>query len=175
MSEKLNISKPELGRWLEISKDASLLKALSENKISKESAFEIIDLKERLDLLVTGKKMTPDRARQLLRDMTNNASRRTITQLRREISNELREYEKSESQSALFEDELSPREKARERYYSDLSSQGAEVDNSGLRPDLIARLSSDQQKKYGTKFLWIKIVDTSPAPLDKITPGLLKS
>jgi ParB family transcriptional regulator, chromosome partitioning protein len=168
LSEKLNIPKPDIDRWLRISEDPVLLKGLREHKISKDNAFEIISLKDRLQSLITGRKLTSDQASQILREATNSAAHSTITQLRREISNDLKQFQETESQSSLFESDLSLHDRVIERYFANLSSEGAEVEKSWFKPDLIAKLSPEQQKQYAARYLWLEIVDTNPPTNDKI-------
>ena len=141
---------------------------LRNGKISKDNAFEIIALKDKLQTLVTGKKLTSDQASLILREATNSAARSTITQLRRQISNDLKQWRETESQTSLFESDLSLHDRVIERYFANLSSDGAEVEKSWFKPDLIAKLSPEQQKKYGARYLWLEIVDTNPPTHDKI-------
>lgn len=171
IAESLSMEKSEIEMWLKIAAASDVMARLREGKVSKEHASEIIKALAEIDTLRASRRLTPEAGQRLRIDIMNHASRTTVPDTKRFISNQLRQYRpRGETQTSIAEalEELTPHDKAVERISADFASKGAMVETVSFRPDLMARLSPELKRKYGCDHLWVEVVDTNPPTHDKM-------
>jgi len=171
ISRRLNMKASEVRKWLRLSEEQELLSRLRRERLLLGHALEILDAEHELAELVKRHRIEQEVAQRLRIDIINAATKSTVPQLKRFIAQTLSEYRSERpKQTSIFETAAgqSPHDRAVERLHAELGGGGAKVLESFFRPDLVAKLSSNQVKEYGTRCLWVEVVDTNPPSHSKI-------